>query len=248
VVNHRLGRRRFPPRSRGRSLLGGRGGNRAVLARRGRGHSDANRSSGAVRRVLAATPGLGVSQDEALSAGDLDGDGRADLLLGTRWLRNAGPVWQPQAIAPEPKPDRNRLADIDGDGRLDAVVGVEAISVPGDVAWYEPPASVGEPWITHPVATVIGPMSLDVGDLDGDGDLDVVVGEHNLVDPASAKLYALENVDSHGLRWVSHVVGIGDEHHDGAVLADIDDDGDLDVLSIGWSHNRVPLYENQIIN
>lgn len=41
---------------------------------------------------------------------------------------------------------------------------------------------------------------------------------------------------------------IGDEHHDGAVLADIDDDGDLDILSIGWSHARVLLYENEIVN
>jgi len=38
------------------------------------------------------------------------------------------------------------------------------------------------------------------------------------------------------------------EHHDGAVLADIDDDGDLDILSIGWSHGRVLLYENGIID
>jgi hypothetical protein len=189
-----------------------------------------------------------VSQDEALSAGDIDGDGRTDLLLGTRWLRNGGSVWRAYTIARDPKPDRNRLADIDGDGRLDAVVGFEAISVPGEVAWFQQPSSLDQPWIKRSIATIIGPMSLDVGDLDRDGDLDVVVGEHDLADPADAKLYALENVDGHGSRWVSHVVGIGDEHHDGAVLADIDDDGDLDILSIGWSHNRVLLYQNETIN
>jgi hypothetical protein len=189
-----------------------------------------------------------VSQDEALSAADIDDDGRVDLLLGTQWLRNAGLDWQPHAIGAEPKPDRNRLADLNGDGRLDAVVGFEAISVPGEVAWYEQPPSISQAWSKQPIATVIGPMSLDVGDLDQDGDLDIVVGEHNLADPASAKLYALENVDGRGSRWVSHVVGIGDEHHDGAVLVDIDDDGDLDILSIGWSHSRVLLYENETID
>jgi hypothetical protein len=28
---------------------------------------------------------------------------------------------------------------------------------------------------------------------------------------------------------------------------DIDKDGDLDIISIGWSHNRVLLYENKAI-
>jgi FG-GAP-like repeat len=189
----------------------------------------------------------GVSQDEALSASDIDGDDHPDLLLGTQWLRNARPDWQPHTIGPEPMPDRNRLADINGDGRLDAVVGFEAISVPGEVAWYQQPTSVDKPWPKRSIAIVTGPMSLDVGDLDHDGDLDIVVGEHDLANPAGAKLYVLENVDGLGSRWASHVVGIGDEHHDGAVLADIDDDGDLDILSIGWSHNSVLLYENETI-
>ena len=39
------------------------------------------------------------------------------------------------------------------------------------------------------------------------------------------------------------VVDTGNEHHDGAQLVDIDNDGDQDVVSIGWDHERVLLYE-----
>jgi len=53
-----------------------------------------------------------------------------------------------------------------------------------------------------------------------------------------------ENLDQRGGRWRAHEVSRGDEHHDGAILVDIDKDGDLDILSIGWGHTRVLLYEN----
>ncbi len=39
-------------------------------------------------------------------------------------------------------------------------------------------------------------------------------------------------------------VNTGDEHHDGAIAADIDGDGDVDIISIGWEHGKVLLYEN----
>ncbi len=187
-----------------------------------------------------------VSQDEALSAGDIGNDGTIDLLLGTKWLRRNDDGWRPVTISPDPKPDRNRLADINGDGLLDAVVGFEAIGVPGEVVWYEQPRSDREPWKRHRIAEVIGPMSLDVGDLDQDGDLDVVVGEHHTKAPERAKLHILENADGVGGKWIGHVISMGDEHHDGSILVDIDNDQDLDIVSIGWTHDRVLLFENRM--
>lgn len=186
------------------------------------------------------------SQDEQLSCGDIDNDSDLDILLGTLWLQNDGESFHVQTLfASGGDPDRNRLRDMNGDGRLDAIVGYEAISVAGTLAWYEQPESATDLWSEHIISnTVVGPMSLDVGDLDEDGDIDVVVGEHDTVSPDEAKLIVYENVDGQGLEWLPHLVYKGDEHHDGAQLVDIDGDEDLDIISIGWTHERVLLYEN----
>jgi hypothetical protein len=169
--------------------------------------------------------------------------------MGTKWLRNdstsGNENWTPVTLNnTSGDPDRNQLADINGDGRLDAVVGFEAVSTIGKLAWYEQPADANSTWTEHVIANIIGPMSLDVGDLDKDGDIDVVVGEHNIANSSSARLIVFENLDGKGGNWKSHIVYTGDEHHDGAQLVDIDNDGDLDIISIGWGHGRVLLYEN----
>ena len=185
-------------------------------------------------------------QQEALSHGDIDRDGDHDVLLGTVWLDNhGGSTFNPETLFQTgDAPDRSRLGDIDRDGRLDAVVGYEAISTTGVVAWYRQPVDPTAAWSETVIGQVTGPMSLDVADMDRDGDLDVVVGEHNLVNPSSARLLVFENVDGVGGSWTQHTVHTGDEHHDGARVVDIDRDGDLDIVSIGWGHGRVLLYEN----
>jgi len=190
-----------------------------------------------------------VSQDEQVSAGQIDNNTSVDLLMGTMWLQShGGKSWTLHTLNPtEGHPDRNRLADMNGDGRLDSVVGFEAINVPGKLVWYEQPENAMDTWTEHVIAQVVGPMSMDVGDLDRDGDLDVVVGEHNYKNPATAKLHVFENTDGKGEQWKDHIISIGDEHHDGAILADMDNDGDLDIISVGWRHRRVLLYENQAI-
>ena len=186
------------------------------------------------------------SQDEELTAGDIDGDGDNDLLLGTWWLENTGgPEWSAlhELYPSAGKPDRNCLADINGDGKLDAVVGYESMRAPAKLAWYEQGGDPRALWQEHVIATLVGPMSLDCADMDADGDIDVVLGQHNLRDPPSSRLFVYENQDA-GRRWSPHLVWTGDEHHDGSQTVDIDNDGDLDIISIGWTHSRVLLYEN----
>ncbi len=185
--------------------------------------------------------------NEELDLGDIDRDGDLDISLGTAWLENAGGNWiVREMVSGAGAPDRHRLVDLNRDGRLDMIVGFEEISVPGPVVWYEQPVVMTQPWVEHAVAELTGPMSLDVADMDHDGDLDVVVGEHNGKQPETAGLYVLENTG--GEIWVPHLVHRGDEHHDGAQVVDIDGDGDLDIVSIGWFHDDVVLYENLAVN
>jgi len=188
------------------------------------------------------------SQDEALSVADLDGDGDEDFVTGTWWFENRGNGFSRHTIHETGAlPDRNRVADINGDGQLDVVVGYEAISVPGLLAWYTPVDSCRGRWRQQVIDTIVGPMSVDVGDMDGDGDIDVVAGEHNLERPATATAFVFENKDGMGVTWRRHVVYRGDEHHDGMRIVDIDNDGDKDIVSIGLSHRRVVLYENRAL-
>ncbi|MEM1003730.1 MAG: tandem-95 repeat protein [Pseudomonadota bacterium] len=190
-----------------------------------------------------------VSLGEGLDHGDIDGDGDNDLLLGFKWLRNDETEWTSFDLHLPPgeaEPDRVHLVDMDGDGDLDAVVGFGHEASFTTLAWYEQPEDETDIWIEHIISdTLIGnPQSVDVADLDADGDLDVVAGEHLPNDPDNLSLYVFENSDGTGDDWIQYQVFSGDEHHDGAQLADFDNDGDLDIYSIGWTHGRVSIYEN----
>lgn len=186
-----------------------------------------------------------ASQDEQISSGDVDRDDDVDMMLGTKWLENQEGNWVDHNLfTTSDFPDRNVLADINQDGRLDVVVGYETVNLPGKLAWYEQPVSATGLWTEHVIDNLVGPMSLDVRDMDADLDLDIVVGEHNTANPQTAGLYVYENLNGTGSNWQEHLVYTGDEHHDGAQVVDIDGDGDMDILSIGWTHNRVTLYRN----
>lgn len=185
-----------------------------------------------------------LSLDEALTVADLDDDLNPDVILGTVILfGREGGDWETVWIDDEGlKPDRHVVSDLNSDGLPDIVVGFEAVSETGDLVWYQQLSQKGG-WEKHLIARLTGPMSLGVADMDADGDPDVIVGEHDLPNPERARLLWFENRNN-GKSWLPRLIHQGDEHHDGALVVDLDGDGDQDVVSIGWGHHKVIVYES----
>ena len=79
----------------------------------------------------------------------------------------------------------------------------------------------------------IHPNSLHGIDIENDGDIDLVTCEHKGND---FRLMLFQN-DGKG-NFTMHLADKGHESHLGTQLADLDSDGDLDIVSIAWDNYK----------
>ena len=191
------------------------------------------------------------SEDEDLAVADINNNGYLDLYLGTSWLENPGnshDQWIVHIIGETTQclADRIALHDFTGGGHRDAVVGLELGT---DVLMFSSRGNPTEPWLRRIMAIDVGGgFSMDAADMTGNGKIDVVLGEHR--GRPSNRLIIYENLG--GINWRPHVIDYGLErdidHHDGTQIFDMDNDGDMDIISIGWYHPKVWVYENKAID
>ncbi len=186
-----------------------------------------------------------VEELTSVSSSDLDGDGDMDVLSASRgddkiaWYANdgSGVFGSQQLISTSAdQPWSAYATDLDSDGDIDVL---SASWDDDKIAWYANDGSGvfgGEQLIS---TNADGAVSAYASDLDGDGDIDVLSAS---VSDDKIAWYAN---DGAGIFGSEQVVSVSETNGPGSVYAaDLDSDGDMDVLSASWGDNKIAWYEN----
>lgn len=139
------------------------------------------------------------------------------------------------------------LADVNNDGLVDLVVH-NANGSGGWLGWLEANTE-GKPWEMHVVKDSMGPNQrfaagdLEVGDFDGDGDIDLVgvihPGEWTDADH-KGEVYWFENPS-----WTPHYIGEVKNALKDMSLADFNKDGRLDISMMSFQESNFRLYQQK---
>jgi len=140
-------------------------------------------------------------------------------------------------------------ADIDGDGDIDIIscnfwnYQITLHKNDGNTNPSFTSTNIGE------TSVASKPHTLFVADIDGDGDLDLIEGDSGdgFSQPWFIRVHS--NLNGDGSSWSKDIInnGLRDETLTGqssVFVADMDNDGDMDIIGSGWDNNRIAWYEN----
>ncbi len=180
----------------------------------------------------------GAAATTSLAAGDVNGDGYPDLVVGnfleqTRLYLNdgAGSLLDTTASSLPSAVHETRalaLGDVSGDGHLDLVLAVGYTQGAQNRLYLNDGTGVfTDATATHMPAQAYATACLDLGDADGDGDLDIVFG--NDVPGGFGRTNSLYVNGGNGVftaGWLMYDL----DNTEAIAFADVDEDGDLDVF------------------
>lgn len=132
-------------------------------------------------------------------------------------------------------------ADIDADGDVDIVCFHTSNNRPKIVCFKNNGAGVfgEEQIISNDAVAIMGTTLLYAEDLDGDNDEDIIVGYH-----LNNKITWLKNTDGNGTYSSPVTISVLAGGITSIATSDIDNDGDMDIISASKNDNQVVLYKN----
>jgi hypothetical protein len=195
----------------------------------------------------------------SLVAADMDRDGDLDILASDRkppaqrclWLQNPGPgsslttPWRIHPISIDPKEMMFiTLTDLDGDGLRDIL----AATAGNELIFFQRKQKLTSSWISIPIRLppeAGSGKAVRVGDIDLDKKLDIVFTSENAENKFGV-MWMSYRTEVKDPVWDSHAIsGYEGIKYDLLELIDLDDDGDLDVITTEEKKNLgVVWYEN----
>lgn len=207
-----------------------------------------------------------IVRREGSAVGDVDHDGKADIILNGYWLKNPGgradswarydidPIWYSHGPIPGEEEWRNfaaqiRFADMDADGRKD-IIFAQAELPTFNITWYSSSNPTGGPsaWAAHKVALCNRCHSFEVADFDSDGDIDALGGtiypNAGNVNGTGGELFIAKNLGG-ATNWQKQVIDNYFVYQ--ASVGDIGNDGDLDIASSRtWRFSPMQVWQTNL--